>query len=29
MMPRVDAPEGAVRLCWNMHHRDFFPAAGF
>jgi peptidoglycan/xylan/chitin deacetylase (PgdA/CDA1 family) len=28
MLPRVDAPAGAVRLCWNMHHRNFFPAPG-
>jgi peptidoglycan/xylan/chitin deacetylase (PgdA/CDA1 family) len=26
LLPRVDAPRGAMRLCWNMHSQDYLPA---
>ena len=25
LLPRVDAPQGALRLCWNMHNPDYVP----
>jgi peptidoglycan/xylan/chitin deacetylase (PgdA/CDA1 family) len=27
LLPRVDTPRGAVRLCWNMHREEYFPGS--
>ena len=27
LLPRVDAPRGAIRLCWNMHLPAYVPCA--